>query len=350
MAGTAPDGTIEVVRGRMTEERADELLRFWSREGALQEDEAQRRLSEVICVLLDGSGAIAGVNSVYPQRVGLVAGRLFWMYRHFLLPRASSAAPEMIEAAFATLEEEFDPAAVGPIGVCLIVSDPAVMEGRPEAVWPDTQLTFAGYLDDGQQLRIRYFEGAAIGPGFPDSPALSDTVLDPPLEDRYRIEALDDSAVVTPEDVLTLWRSEEAMPEAEARRRLDEVELVAVDEAEELVGIASAYLQHNPQLRLELWFGRVFVASAHRHSNLGRVLMMRGREYLEQRFTSGEDTRGAGIVMEIENEGLKRYFNKGLWRAAHIHSTFIGENDRGDHVRVYYFPGAQVPAPGQQST
>ena len=82
-----------VVRGRMTEEQADQLLRFWSREGALQADEAKRRLSEVVCVLRDGSEAIAGVNSVYPQHVALVGGRLFWLYRHFLLPRSSSAEP-----------------------------------------------------------------------------------------------------------------------------------------------------------------------------------------------------------------------------------------------------------------
>jgi hypothetical protein len=25
--------------------------------------------------------------------------------------------------------------------------------------------------------------------------------------------------------------------------------------------------------------------------------------------------------------------------------TFIGENDRGDHVRVHYFPGAEAPGP-----
>jgi hypothetical protein len=89
----------------------------------------------------------------------------------------------------------------------------------------------------------------------------------------------------------------------------------------------------------------VFVAQAHRHSNVGRVLMMRGREFLERRFTSGADTRAEGVVMEIENEGLKLYFNKARWRAGPVESTFIGENVRGDHVRVYYFPGALAPTP-----
>ncbi len=31
-----------------------------------------------------------------------------------------------------------------------------------------------------------------------------------------------------------------------------------------------------------------------------------------------------------------------LWLPADF--TFIGENAKGDHVRVHYFPGAHVPA------
>lgn len=169
------DGTIEVVRGRMSDERADQLLRFWSTEGGPDEGEAQRRLDEVVCVLLDGAGEIAGANSVYPQDVPLIGGRLFWIYRSLLRPEASSAHPDMIDAAFAALEEEFEPTVGGPIGLCAIVADRDEMERPPEAVWPDTQLMFAGCLEDGRQVRIRYFDGAAIGPGLPNSPTLAET-------------------------------------------------------------------------------------------------------------------------------------------------------------------------------
>ncbi len=297
-------------------------------------------------MLRDAAGGIVGVNSVYPQDLALIGGRRFWIYRGFLLPAAASAEPEVIRASFAALEKEFEPVAPGPVGLCVLVVDPAEMERRPEALWAETQLMYAGYLDDERQVRIRYFEGAAIGPGLPNSPALSDAELDPPLEDRYRIEPLDETNEVTPDGVLALWRREGAMGDAEARRRVHEVRLVAIDRDQGLVGVGSAFIQHNPQLRMDLWYGRVFVAAAHRHSNVARVLMMRGRELLERRFTSGEDTRAAGVVMEIENEGLKRYFNKALWRAGPVESTFIGENVRGDHVRVHYFPGALAPTPG----
>ena len=38
------------------------------------------------------------------------------------------------------------------------------------------------------------------------------------------------------------------------------------------------------------------------------------------------------MIFEIENEGLKTYFNRALWLP--LNFVFIGENQRGDHVRV----------------
>jgi hypothetical protein len=339
------DGTIEIVRGRMSDERADQLLRFWSSEGAVEGEEARRRLDEVVCVLLAGAGEIAGVNSVHPQDVPLIGGRRFWIYRSRLLPSASESAQEMIGTAFAALEEEFEPTMAGPIGLCVLVDDRAEMERRPEAVWPETELMFAGYLDDGRQVRIRYFEGVAIGPGLPNSPTLAETrATRYTLEDRYTLEPLGESSTVTHDDVLALWDRERVLRPAEAERRVHEVLLVASERAEGVVGVSSAYLRRNPQLRMDLWYYRAFVAGAHRMTNLAGLLAVNGRDLLERRFVTGEDARAAGIAYEVENEGLKRYFNKALWLPTDF--TFIGENERGDHVRVHYFPGASAPTPG----
>jgi hypothetical protein len=48
-------------------------------------------------------------------------------------------------------------------------------------------------------------------------------------------------------------------------------------------------------------------------------------------------------VFEVENEGLKRYFPHGRWYESDV--MFIGENARGAHVRVHYFPGVYAPEP-----
>ena len=156
------NGTIEVARGRMSDSLAASLLRFWASTGALDEASARQRLPQVVCVLRDAGGRIVGSSSVFPDVVPLVGGRRFWVYRSFLLPSAAGAFDALLAATFRALEEEFDPAGAGPIGLCLLIGDGALMQRRPEAEWSDPRLFYAGYLADGRQVRVGYFAGAKI--------------------------------------------------------------------------------------------------------------------------------------------------------------------------------------------
>jgi hypothetical protein len=162
MISEASGHSIEVVRGRLGEERAEGILRFWSDLGALGEEDAQRRLPEVACVLVGGDGEVAGVNSVFPGTVELLGGRLFWIYRSLLAPTAADAWRAMHSEAYGVLASEFDPERGGPIGVCAAISDRATMKRYPEAEWADPRTLYAGYLPDGSQVRVAYFAGAKI--------------------------------------------------------------------------------------------------------------------------------------------------------------------------------------------
>jgi hypothetical protein len=334
------NGTIEVVRGRLSDERADALLRFWSARGLLDDAEARRRLAEVVCVVVDGSGQIAGVNSVYPAVVGSVGRQRFWVYRSFLLPAVADAAAAMVAAAFGALESEYDPMDIGPIGLCLLIADREELKRRPEARWAEPGFLYAGYLADGRQVRIAYFKSARVGT---DRPPL---IQDRPdrVDPGYRVELLAEQDAVDDQAVLDFWDREGAMAPEEAARRVREVLVVTTDEHGELVGVSSAYLDRSPQLAMDLWHFRSFVAERHRASDIALTQSLIGRDHLRTRFVTGEDTRAGGVVYEIENEALKRIFNHAIWPFG-LHFAFIGENERGDHVRVYYFPGALAPDP-----
>ena len=157
------DGTIEVVRGRLSEKLSQELVGFWLGNGALDDAAARRRLPEVVCVLRSSSGDVVGVNSVFADAVDLLGGRRFWVYRSFLLPAARAAWDAMASAAFRALAAGFDPEARGPLGLCAPIADRELLDRLPEAQWQDPPLLYAGYLDDGRQLRVGYFEGARVG-------------------------------------------------------------------------------------------------------------------------------------------------------------------------------------------
>lgn len=328
------DGSsIEVVRGRLEPAVGDELVRFWSAHGALSEAAARARLAEVVAVLRDGAGQVVGVNSAFADRVALIGGRRFWIYRSFLASGHAAGATPLLAACFELLEEEFTATGQGPIGLCVVHRG---TEFGRDAVWPGAAgFIYMGRAADRALVHAAYFEGAAIGPG-----AGEQGELDPALGPGLRIEVYAEQDEVTDEDVIALWTSAAGLTAEEARRRILEVHLVGIHDRDGVVGISSAYLERNPQLDMRLWYYRAFVAPEHRMSSLAVLLALRGRDLLESRFASGEDVRGPGIIYEVENPGLKAHFNQALWLPTKF--TFIGENARGAHVRVHYFPGATV--------
>ncbi|HKG35536.1 MAG TPA: hypothetical protein VKA89_03755 [Solirubrobacterales bacterium] len=163
------------------------------------------------------------------------------------------------------------------------------------------------------------------------------------LEDGYRIELFEEQDAVGVADVIELWEREGVVPRFEGERRVHEILLVGIHEADALAGVSTAYLRRNEQLRMDLWHYRAFVPDAHRMSNVAVNLAVRGRQLLEDRFVEGRDARAGGLLFVVENDGLKRAFNEALWSPSDV--TFVGEDARGAHVRVRYFEGALAPEP-----
>jgi len=196
-------------------------------------------------------------------------------------------------------------------------------------------MIYAGYLRDGRQLRIAYF-----------SDEVSRMSVEEPSggwSPDHEIVRFDRQAVVSREDVIAAWTSDGGLARAEAERRLDEILLIAVDRQGSLAGVTTAYLARNGQLQADMWHLRAFTPVAHRNSNVGVAIVVAARDRLIQRFVEREDQRGLGVLIEIENEGLRRRFPKGLWFETDF--LLIGRNERGDDVRVHYFPGVRAPAP-----
>jgi hypothetical protein len=332
---------VEVVRGDLTEERAGEILDFWSRSGAFPGEAARERLPDVVCVAIDDAGEVVGVNSV-EDRMAPTVGRRLWVYRRLLAEYSDDLSSAMFNAAFEALAEEFEGGDAGPIGLCIAVEDREAIARHPEAIWPETELVFAGHLPDGRQLRLRYFRNATVGPGAFDASNIDQLATrEYPVDDRFEIVPLAESDSVTADDVLALWSREGVVADEVARRRIDQVQLVAVADGSEVVGVSSTFLERRPRLGVELWNYRTFVASGYRHSSLAAQLLFGNLELLERRFVSGEDTRAQGLLFELENEDVMRGLNVAVWPQTGY--TFIGENTRGSHVRVRYFPGAKIP-------
>jgi hypothetical protein len=169
------------------------------------------------------------------------------------------------------------------------------------------------------------------------------TESDRPLTGGYRIQRFDSQEEVSAGNLIELWLREGALSPDEAARRVSEVFLVATDSGGRPAAVSTTYLRRSEQLRTELWHMRVFVAASHRRSGIALELALVGRDALADRFASGADRRGIGIIFEVESDLLKQHFPQAIWPRTQF--VFIGETPNGSHVRVYYFPGATAPEP-----
>lgn len=170
-----------------------------------------------------------------------------------------------------------------------------------------------------------------------------DVVAGWPLPDQYQVRRFDETGEVAIDDVLALWAQEGILPANEARRRVSEIHVVATHVDVGLVGVSTAYLGFNAQLRSEMWHLRTFTAPAHRRNNVAWRLGFESFLDLETRFVSGIDRRGLGIVSVTENSQVRAHHRRA--QLASNLDYFIGLNDVGHHVRALYFPGATVPTP-----
>jgi hypothetical protein len=327
-----PSAEIEVVRGALDDARRDQILEFWRDRAGFAGQPAEQRLPQVVALARRGE-TLVGVSSAFPDTVDLVGGRRFWIFRSLLAEDAAAEHGPLVTATFQALDREGGGEAEG---LCVLL-DEAQRRRRPEVEWADPRLIYAGYLSGGQQIRIAYFSDQVSAAAKPEPEG--GWRPDP----GYQIAPFESQTTVTTDDVLAVWTGEGGLPAQEAQRRLSELLLVASDSQGSVAGIATAYLARNEQLRADMWHLRAFVPQAHRMSNIAISLAVGGRRRLVERFVSGEDERGLGMIFEVENEGLKRAFPKGLWMPSDV--LYVGDSPRGAHVRVHYFPGVQAPEP-----
>lgn len=261
--------------------------------------------------------------------VDLLGGRRFWVVQSRDLPGGA------LGPLHAELAARSDPEDAGTLGVVVLVP-PSEAGRRPDAEWPDPRTLHAGRLGDGTQVRVAYFDGAVVRPREVPAIPLSRWMVD----DGPELLVFGEQDRVTAQDVVDLWTGEGVLPPDEAQRRVEQVAIVAV-QGDRVVGVTTTYLGDSAQLGVPVHYGRGFVAASERRKATAGRLLIRLREHLEERFVTGRDTRAAALVLEVENPVLRTMLPEATWPGSDF--TWIGTNERGDDVRVKWFPGARVP-------
>lgn len=141
-------------------------------------------------------------------------------------------------------------------------------------------------------------------------------------------------------EIIQFWLAHGALTREQAVERVKQVFCIGRDKSGKMVGVGTIYPQYNNQLENSFYYYRSFVAPDHRQAALGRHLLTYTRDALNEAFIEGNNMRCIGMLLEVENEFLKKSQNQAVWPRTGF--VYIGKNNRGDHVRVYYFEGARI--------
>ena len=145
---------------------AEQLIQFWLDEGALSDREhCMSRLPQVAAVCRDGD-AIAAVASIFPGKIEHLGAqlnvlRVFVGKRH----RQRHLALGMVNTVFEGLNQSFKERRQLPQypGMVFSIQNTAVGGWIDNADAPRTGFCLAGFDAAGNQLRLRWFDGATQG-------------------------------------------------------------------------------------------------------------------------------------------------------------------------------------------
>lgn len=155
--------TIDFVYQNLGDDLKKKIIDFWITEGALNEDQASKRIDQVSLIAKNEDGFIVGVSTVYKNLYHPI-GLHFWFFRAFVGAkyRRSGIVLDFLKAAQKELGIRFnqghDPDA---LGILIKIQNPELMKGLHQAVLPRTGFVYVG-TEDGCHVRISYFENARI--------------------------------------------------------------------------------------------------------------------------------------------------------------------------------------------
>ena len=151
---------------RVGPELQAEIARYWIENGAMtDQSRAADRAAEVVCIARDGE-RIVGVTTAYPRIVPMLRQPMYYLRMHIATAARNQALSiPFVKDSFAEIERQ-ELARDTPmcIGVILQLQNERLARHYDEAYWWQSKFVYAGISRDGQQIRVRYFDGVRLPP------------------------------------------------------------------------------------------------------------------------------------------------------------------------------------------
>jgi len=154
---------------QLTADARAELVEFWTSHKAMTRDAAAARADQAVCIGRTGDGAIWGVGTAVVRVLPRLRQPMYF-YRQFFAPdhRGQRQTIPFFNRVRQVLQD-YNRALPSPesLGMLVELENRILSQRYTEAHERASDSVFIGYSPRGLQLRVSYFEGAALLPPAP---------------------------------------------------------------------------------------------------------------------------------------------------------------------------------------
>jgi hypothetical protein len=152
------------IRGAVTPEVKDRLVGFWLDNDAIEDRaEADRRVAEVGCIVVNEQAEIVGVNTLFVHP--LTDGRPYWFYRTFVRPDSRTAGLSSAVFKFTAKKLAAAPRdADAPLGIVVVAENPKLARPGGRRRLERLGLRSIGTGPRGNEIWVLDFDAAQPSP------------------------------------------------------------------------------------------------------------------------------------------------------------------------------------------
>lgn len=143
------------------------------------------------------------------------------------------------------------------------------------------------------------------------------------------------------QEVTQFWVTEGALPNAQAAQaRLPQLMYLVRDQTGKLIAASSVFEQYNEQLKNHFYYMRAFITPPYRDSELGQELVVKIRDYFNESFKAGKQTKNIGLMTEVVDKEQQKKYNDAIWGKSGM--VYVGKTSSSAQQRVFYFTDARI--------
>jgi hypothetical protein len=142
----------------------DHVKAMWLKYQAIDgEEKMEKRARQIVYVIKNEEGEVGGVSTARPVQAKFLNNHYFYEFRCFIAPPFRAPGLDTLLAVKTkSFLEELEGSSSKFKGMLMLIENQELKKQRTKAIWPDSELVFAGYTSHGHHIRVGYFKGARI--------------------------------------------------------------------------------------------------------------------------------------------------------------------------------------------